>query len=311
MAAPGALEGVRAAPAPGERTRGIVALLGVQLCFGLFPLFVHWAADPRGGFAPRAIVFWRIVVGALVLGALAVVRHPRRVWPERRHLKRLAVCALLGVPLNMGLALEGMARTSVIQAGLMVAQIPVFTYAVACVVGQERLRARRALGIGLACTGAALLVVVRGGGTPPLGASWIGPLLMVVNCFSYAVYLVAVRPLLQERPAIVVLAWVFGASLVTLPWFAHGGGLLPVGATGHAWVGLGYSLVFPTVLAYLWNGYALARVAASTAAVFIYLQPVIATLAAVAFAGEGVLLAQGLAAGLSFGGVWLVLRSPR
>jgi drug/metabolite transporter (DMT)-like permease len=311
MAAPTGLQGTRGAPAPGERARGVVALLGVQVCFGLFPLFVHWAADPGQGFAPRAIVFWRILVGGLVLGALAALRHPRKLLPERRHLGRLAVCALLGVPLNMGLALEGMARTSVIQAGLMVAQIPVFTYAVAWLAGQERLRLRRALGIALACVGAALLVLVRGGGAPPLGASRVGPLLMVVNCFSYAVYLVAVRRLLAERPALVVLAWVFGASLLTLPWFAHGVALIPPEASARAWTGVGYSVLFPTVLAYLWNGYALARVAASTAAVFIYLQPVISTAAAVAFAGERFLAAQGLAALLSFAGVWLVLRSPR
>jgi drug/metabolite transporter (DMT)-like permease len=215
------------------------------------------------------------------------------------------------VPLNLGLAMEGMARTSVIHAGLMVTQIPVFTYVVACLARQERVRAGRAAGNAVACVGAALLVLERGGGAPPLGASRAGPLLMVANCLTYAVYLVAVRRLLADRPALVVLAWVFALSLLTLPWFAHGTTLLPPAAGPGAWIGLGYALVFPTVLAYLWNGYALARVSASTAAVFIYLQPGIATAAAVAFAGERFVLPQVLAALLSFAGVWLVLRSPR
>jgi len=84
-----------------RRTQGLLALFGVQLCFGLSPLFAKWALEEPLGFAPRALVGWRILFGALCLGGLVAWRHPRLLVPPREELPRLALCALLGIVLNM------------------------------------------------------------------------------------------------------------------------------------------------------------------------------------------------------------------
>src|SRR5262245_3767831 len=98
------------------RVEALVALVGVQLFFGLSPLFAKWAlasaANPDG-FAPRALVAWRILFGALCLGGLALWQHPREVRVAHSELARLALCALLGIALNMWLYLEGVQRASV------------------------------------------------------------------------------------------------------------------------------------------------------------------------------------------------------
>lgn len=293
-----------------SRIEGALASVGVQVCFGLFPLFLHWAADPREGFAPRALVVWRICFGALVLVPVAFLRHRGRFRVARADLPRLFVAGVLGVSANMALAGEGMSRTSVLSAGLLVTQIPVFTYAVAVLCAQERVQARRALGIAVALSGAALLVVARGSGSSPLGISRLGPLLMVANCIAYAIYLVLARELLARIPLLVVIAWVFLLSLPTLPFVAIGVDLVPERVGPRAALGFAYTLLFPTVLAYLLNAYALARVLASTAAVFIYLQPLVAGAAAALVLGEAPTPVAWVAGALSFAGIWLVAGGP-
>ena len=68
---------------------------------------------------------------------------------------------MLGIVLNMALYLEGVTRTSLLHTGLLVVQIPVFTYALGCFARAERPERRRVLGIAIALVGAVLLVFER------------------------------------------------------------------------------------------------------------------------------------------------------
>lgn len=296
---------------PDRRRQGLLALLGVQLCFGLSPLFAKWTLERAGGFEPRALLGWRILFGAVFLGGLAACKHPRAIVPPRAELARLALCSLLGVVLNMGLYLEGVTRTSVVHTGLLVVQIPVFTYAVACLARVERPAARRMLGIGVALAGAMLLVLERA----PAGAgsaSRLGNLLIVANCLSYAVYLVLARGILQRFPTLVVMAWIFWFALPPALVILATGEAWPADLTRRALLSFAYTLVFATFLAYLLNAYALARVSASTVAVFIFLQPLVAGVAGVVVLGERITLAVVLAGLALLAGIALVaLARPR
>jgi drug/metabolite transporter (DMT)-like permease len=296
---------VRQRAPPGRRAEGILALLVVQLCFGLSPLFAKWALAPRGGFAPRALVAWRILFGALFLGALAAWKHPREILPPWRELPRLALCALLGIALNMWLYLEGVTRASVVHTGLLVTQIPVFTYAVACLARVERVQLRRVSGIALALCGALLLVLERAPAQGS-GGSALGNLLLVSNCLSYAIYLVLARGLLQRFPTLVVIAWVFWCALAAVPFLLWGVAPWPAERDPRALAGLAYTLFFGTFLAYLLNAVALARVPASTVAIFIFLQPLVAGAAGVLVLDERISPAELGAAAALLAGITLV-----
>ena len=272
-----------------RRTEGLLALLGVQLAFGLSPLFAKWTLVPVEGFTPRALVAWRIVFGTLTLGGLAAVRHGRELVPEPRELGRILLCSLLGIALNMWLYMEGVQRTSVVHTGLLVVQIPVFTYAFACLLGRERARPRRVAGIAVALVGALVLVLARHGGSGS-GSSRLGNLLLVANCASYALYLVLARDFLTRKPTLVVVTWMFAASLVAVPFLLWGGPAWPAEPAARSLWSFAYTLVFATFLAYLLNMLALARVSSSTVAVFIFLQPLVAGAAGVFVLGERITL---------------------
>ena len=309
------------ATSPEERRRrvqGIAALLVVQVCFGLFPLFIHLAVgdaaggnEGHAGFPPRMVAAWRIVFATLVLGVFALARHGRATLPPRAQLPRLAACALLGVVLNMTLAIEGTARMSVVNAGLLFTLIPVFTYGVALLAGSERFVPLRGLGIALSLLGAVTLILGSRGGirAVQLGLDQVtGSVLIVINCLGYATYLVIARPLLLRTDATLFLARVFALSMVFVPPLLWSSPALPEGLGGPALIGMGYTLLFPTVLAYLFNAFALARVSSSTTAAFIYTQPLIGGAAGVFWRGEEVGLPAALAGVMLFIGLGLVLR---
>lgn len=289
--------------AAAARAQGYAALLAVQVFFGLFPLFGKLSMQ---AFAPRVVAGWRITVGACVLLALAFLAHGRRAWPAPGDLLRLQVCALLGIALNQVLYLEGLQRAPSVNAALVMALIPVFVFGLGVALGQERLRLARAAGIALAASGTVLLLARN---RVDLGPEYLaGNLLMITNAFSYSIYLVLAKPLAMRYPSLVLTAWVFGLSLWTVPLFAWDRDWAPAQATSGAWLSLAYVLVFPTVLAYLLNAFALARVSASTTAIFIFLQPVIAAVAGSLGLHERLDGTFAVAAGLILGGLWVVLR---
>ena len=199
-----------------------------------------------------------------------------------------------------------MVRTTVVDAGLLMTLIPVFTYAMAVMVRQEVLKTRRAVGIAIALGGAVLLASPAGGQPGAAESRVFGNLLIMSNCLSYAGYLVIARPLLERYSALCVVAWLFLLSVLTVPFLMIGQPIMPQENLPRVWASMAYILVFPTVLAYLLNTYALARVSASTTAVFIYLQPFVAAVGAW-FAFRERLSPVALFAGLLlFVGIWLV-----
>ncbi len=288
---------------------GHAALAFVQLCFGMMPIFGKWAFAP-GGFEPLSVGIWRMVVGASVLGTLALARYGKRAFVPRADLGRALACAFLGIVFNQALYLEGLSRTSAIQAGLLTCLIPVFTFVVASACGQERFRWTRAVGVLVALAGAAPLFVARGARLEVSG----GSLFLAGSSVVYAAYLVSSKPLLTRHPPLVVLAWVYVLSLPGALFFAVFAArwqVMPADPSSRrAWLALAAILVFPTIVAYLLNLYALARVRASTTAIYVYAQILITAVASTLLLGErptsGILRAAVL---LSLG-IWLVARRP-
>jgi drug/metabolite transporter (DMT)-like permease len=304
------------------RAAGHAALVVVQLCFGLIPIFGKWAFAPDA-FSPMSLGAWRMASAAVVLAACAFATHGRAALPARGDLGRLVLCSILGVVANMTLYLEGLKRSTATNAGLVMCLIPAFTFAIAALARQERLEVTRAVGLLVALTGASLLFWAE---RPDLvRANGLGNALMSLNTLSYATYLVLARPLTRRYPPLVVIAWVFVLSLPWIPlllWRETSGMasgvphtlrdvLLPPLASTRAWRALLFILVFPTSLAYLLNAFALSRLRASTTAVYVYVQPVISGVCGWWLLGEEPTAVLFLAAAVIFVGIWLVARVPR
>ncbi len=284
-----------------------MALAGAQVAFALFPVFGVMLFQP-GGLSPLAVGAWRLTAGAVILLILAVAAHGRTSVPAVADLPRFAIAACLGVGLNQGLYLEGLARSTPINAVLVMCLIPVFTVTLAVLAGVEVFSGTRLIGVALALAGTLPLLLDHGFSS--LGRYGVGNLLMVGNALSYSGYLIVSKPLLRRYPPLIVIAWAYALSLLFVPWFAWGERLVPQAGHPTVWWALGYAIVFPTVLAYLFNMFALARVPASTTAIYIYAQPLITALASWMVFGETPTPAMLIAAPALFSGIWLVSRRP-
>lgn len=289
-----------------ERNRGLVALVVVQFCFGLFPLFGKMTME---SFDPRAVAGWRMLFGALILGGYAFVRLGRKAIPSWPDLLRLQVCAFLGISVNQVLYLEGLQKAPTVNAALVMCLIPVLTLVVAILFRQEKFEGRRVCGTLVAFVGLAYLIFQRGFS---LDDDYLqGNLLMCANALSYSIYLVYSRPLSRRYPAYVMIGWVFILSTWQIPLFMGAAPFVPEGVTTASWQGLAFVLLFPTSLAYFLNVFALARVRASTTALFIFFQPILAAIAALIFLDELVTQATIISALIIFSGIWLVSSKRR
>ncbi|HTE04867.1 MAG TPA: DMT family transporter, partial [Planctomycetota bacterium] len=281
-------------------------LIAVQICFGVFPILGKIAL---AGFQPRAVLVWRLAAGSVVLLAIAAARHGRAVLPSPRDLAQLLGLSLLGVILNQLLFLEGLKRSTAVNAGLLMTVIPVATTAIAVLLRRELLRRRRALGMSLSVAGVATLFLHRGADVGGQGLR--GDLFMTLNAISYSFFLVLAKPVLTRVPQLVVVAWLFLFGLLFVPWFARDVAWVPDGATRAQWLALGGVLLFPTVLAYLLNTIVLARTHASTTAAYVMLQPFISTVLGIVMLGEKPGWNVALPAAGVLLGLWLVSTGPR
>jgi drug/metabolite transporter (DMT)-like permease len=291
---------------PEERLRGHLALVVVQFCFGLFPLF---GLKAMRELSPLSVAGWRMLFGAAALMGLAVLVYGRRAWIGWRMLPMMMVLSVLGVVLNQALFVQGLSRSTATNAGLVMCLIPVFTFILAALARQEKLAPLRTLGVALSLCGG---LVWFNAEDPELVSQYAtGNLLMAINALSYAGYIVLSKPVARRFPPLVILGWIYLLSLLSVPFLTRGERLVPEGVSREGWLSLAAVLVFPTFLGYLLNLYALGRLRASTTAIYIYLQPLIAATAGWLWLEEQLTPAVGAAAVFIFVGIWLVARRPR
>lgn len=278
-----------------------LALIAVQFLFASLTVVAKFVLP---SISPPGIVFFRITGAALafVLVQRALVRQKVK---SRRDLAAMAGLAVLGVVLNQLLFLEGVKRTTAINTNIMVTTIPAFTLAIALALGRERATWPKLGGIALAALGALYLIGPDRIRLDPTTA--FGNALIACNTCSYAAYLVLSKRLLERYHPVTVVTHVFlfGAVLV-----------LPIGLVAlkdvdlslvpaRALLGLGYIVLFSSVLAYYLSIWALQHTASSLVAMYVYLQPVMTAVGAPLLLGERMTGRSGLAAAVIFGGLAL------
>ncbi len=270
--------------------------------FGSLPVIAKVALKT---VPPVALVGFRVAITAGVLGAFQVYRG--RFWlVNKSDYWRFAVLSLFGVTFNQLLFITGLSLTKASNTSLLAVTIPVFALTVGAVIGAERLTLVKIAGIVLAAFGVLLIIDPRNASFS--SATTLGDLLIILNSLSYGIYVAISKPVITRNGVFRSIMWVFiFASILCVPMGAWSLTSLDISTISPAiWLIVVYIAIGATAAPYLLNAYALARVQASTVAVFVYLQPVIGFLLAVVFLGEQVGALFFIAALLIFAGVFLV-----
>ena len=285
-----------------------IALLMAQVLFGLWPVA---GIAVLGQMSPAALIGLRTLLAAPLLFLLFRPKLPKPSPERRTLLLQLACLGFLGVASNQLLYAEGLKRTGPINAAILTMLIPAITVLIAWAAGFERPVLPRLLGIGLACSGAVILVTSSGSvDGPGLYGGGLGSLLIVANTVAYSAYLVLgrrVAPVIGGS-AMVTFAFLFGAleaapftvpALLSTPFEAF---------TIATWGSLTFIVLGATVATYALNAYALARAESSLVAVYIYVQPLISGLAVFIAFGTTPEPESAIAALIIAAGIWLSIR---
>lgn len=258
-----------------------LALLGVQMSFGVFHVVGKAVISE---IAPLALAGLRVVAATPIL--LLIAWHHDRCLPRLGDLPTLAGLGLLGVCFNQVLFIIGLQYTTATNAAILMSSIPVFAVAVGALLKIERIGRWRLTGIALAITGA--LVVLGPGQFSGGSAVFLGNLLILLNCLSYSTFLVLQRPVLERLPWRTTIAWsfLFGGIAVILLAARDLSRLDLETVSNAAWAGLAYIIVFPTIVSYSINTWAVKRSSPSLAAAYTTAQPLFAAALASWFLGE-------------------------
>ncbi len=109
------------------------------------------------GHQPLGLVFWQMVIGAVLLGAIVFVRGGRLALGRRQITLYLAI-AFLGTILPNTASYRAAAHLPAGVMSIVIAMVPMFAFPIALALGQDRFSIARVVGLGLGLGGVALLV---------------------------------------------------------------------------------------------------------------------------------------------------------
>ncbi|HEY5609772.1 MAG TPA: DMT family transporter, partial [Thermoanaerobaculia bacterium] len=239
------------------------ALAFVSILFSLNYILVKIALRE---FDPLAFAWLRVVGSAATLVLIERMVHAgggaRFTSSDRRS---MVLYAILGVVANQLLFVSGLNLTTAHEAAILITTIPIFTLGIALVRRQERVSVAKVAGIALAAAGALSIIGVEGA----LGnrASLLGDVMILMNCLSYALYLVLSKPfMLRASPLRVVTFLFLSGAVMMLPFSARALARQPWNVSIAAWLALAGVIAGPTVGAYLLNAWTLVRAESSLVA---------------------------------------------
>jgi drug/metabolite transporter (DMT)-like permease len=254
-----------------------LALCGTVLFWGLSFINTKVAL---GFFPPFTLVFLRFSLASIFFIILLIRRgFPSFTGSEKCKLLLIALCEP-----GVYFACEtlGLNLTTASKASLIIALVPIFTLILARIILKEHVTGKQRLGIFISFVGIAILVM----GNAPSGlhakGSLLGDLLILGAVVSAALYTILARDLGKSHSSLTITGYQsFFGALFYAPFFAFQAPRLvwreisiqPLAA-------LVYLVLFATIAAFYLYNYALSRIPAARAAVFINGIPVVTTLAA-------------------------------
>ena len=258
---------------------------------------------------PWALCFWRVFIAFLILLPITHRHWSAMLSLVRQRWFSLLVIGGLGLSITQGLIYMGLNYTTAINAGLIIALMPVMTMVLARFLLNETVGTWQFIGSIIAFAGMAI-IVTRGDLSALVRLDLnVGELFVVGAAIAFALYTVLLRRAKYELPGLPLLVVLLGAGVVAaIPFYTWelthdertaltAKGLLALIYTA----GPGGALMY-----YLFN-LSVQALGASRAGVFLYLQTVFVAVLACLFLGERLLAYHLVGALFILVGVLLVM----
>ena len=281
------------------KTDGLLFLMA--LIWGVNFSIVKFATEVM---QPLAFTGLRVLLAAAVLLSFAFAR--RNKMPSRRDILWLVTLGMLGNGIYQLLFVEGISRTRVGNAALVVAATPAFIAIISRWGGVEKVSRRVAAGIALSLLGVAVVVLGSAraaSGTP----TFLGTMLVFFGTLCWTAFTVMLQPFARRLDPVHLSAFTMLGGTIPLLIFTS----TSMASTDWtrlglaAWGAVFYASVISMGVAYLFWYRGLRVLGPTRTAVYANLQPVIAILVAWIFLSETPTVWQGIGTGTIISGLFL------
>ncbi len=254
---------------------------------------------------PYAFIILRVSGATILFWIISIFAKKEKI--ERQDYFRIFLAAVFGAAFNMLTFFKGLSLTTPISASVIMLTTPILVLLLSTIILKEKVNLTKILGIAVGLIGAFILIMY--GQSISVGTNvFLGNLLVFVNASLYSFYLITVKQLTDKYHPLTFVKWIytFGLFMVIpfgifelqeVQWQ-----IMPTDILLKA----GFIVVFTTFLTYLFNLFALTNLKPTTLSIFIYLQPVIATIYALITKSDNLSIIKILATLLIFGGVYIV-----
>ena len=289
-----------------------IALIGATLVSLIYGVTFTIAKDVMPHYIDAyGFILLRVGGSSILFWIVGVFMTMLKIGPNERtdlhDFPRIIACAFFGVALNMLTFFKGLSMTSPISAAVIMVCTPLIVLILSAVIIKEKMRKRKILGILLGLFGTSFLILYGKSVENNSNVS-LGNFLVLVNAVSYGYYLVIVKKLMDKYNAFTFVKWIylFGFLMVipfglsqfqSVDW-----AILP---SDIVWK-IGFVVVFSTFFTYLLNLLSMRELKPTLVAVFIYLQPLFATVFAISLGKDELSWVKISSAVLIFTGVYLV-----
>lgn len=254
---------------------------------------------------PSGFILLRVIGGSILFFLMYFFFVKERV--KKKDFFRLMLCGLFGVAINQLFFFEGLNLTTPINAAIIMTISPVLVIITSAIIIKEKITTRKIIGIFLGVIGACVLIL-NSGDISFENDFFTGNVLVLINATSYAIYLVLVKTLMKRYNPITVMFFVFVFGLIfVLPFGIDEIQKIDLTSLNEEiCLKIGFVVICTTFIAYMFNAFALKSLNPSVVSVYIYLQPLLASLIAIALNSDSLSLIKILSAIFIFSAVFLV-----
>ena len=289
-----------------------IALIGATLVSLIYGVTFTIAKDVMPQYIDAyGFIFLRIGGSALLFWSVWLIMKLFKTGPNEKiaitDFPKIIACAFFGVALNMLTFFKGLSMTSPISAAVIMVCTPLIVLILSAIIIKEKMRKRKILGILLGLFGTSFLILYGKAVGNNSNSSW-GNFLVLVNAVSYGYYLVIVKKLMDKYNAFTFVKWIYlFGFLMVIPfgWSQFHSVNWAVLPSDIVWK-IGFVVVFSTFFTYLLNLLSMRELKPTLVAVFIYLQPLFATVFAIGLGKDELSWVKISSAVLIFTGVYLV-----
>lgn len=264
-------------------------------------------------FPPFALTFFRFLFALPFIFFLLYNREKEKWLPKGRQWIPLMVLGIVGTFFYHVLFFSALRYTTAINSSLIGATNPVLTTLMAVLFFNENLTPKRLIGIIFSFSGVFLIVT---------NADWQlistfsfnpGDILMFSAVMSWALYALLSRSYMQRyslSPLMVTSYTFLICVFISIPFVMgeNPASYLPKTSV-HGWLSILYMSIFASVLGYLIQLFAIEKIGAPRAAVFVNLVPIFTIIQSVFILGESFTMFKCLGALSIVTGVYLATRS--